>query len=770
MSKIQVLDTVTIDKIAAGEVIERPASVVKELVENAIDAGATAIVVEIQEGGTSLIRIADNGWGIEKEEVPNAFWRHATSKIRSVEDLVHIGSLGFRGEALSSIAAVSQVELITKTKGQVFGTRYRINGGAEVDIEDTGARDGTTFLIRQLFYNVPARRKFLKTPMTEASHVGDLMTRLALSRPEISFQFINNGQSKLHSSGNGSLRDVIYHVYGRDIASNLLKAQLEAPGMRISGFLGKPIVSRGNRNFENYFINGRYVKNQIVSKAIEDAYKDFSMQHKYPFVALLMEIDGEGVDVNVHPAKLEIRFHNQQEVYNRVFEAVSQGLHREELIPHVELDVPGENTRKDSGEYQRNGGNTGGRRVEGSAGGIRKAEGNPETGRGEEKLPFEGLERLSGASGNCRESVPGSGNTQTLGGIPKSGASQTEGYVPESGVSRTGGYMSGSGASHNSARVPNEKLSRGLEEDRGSGKNSGFDAGVGTSKPVLPPPSERDLDYFMEKMRMRVKEYHSQRASAEVADRNGIFKPEIQSDRIRETVEYAKNLSRKQSDALSGGQASQTADAPKQLDFFEEKLLTREAKDEYHLIGQVFETYWLVEFRENLYIIDQHAAHERILYERTLKSMKTREFTSQMVSPPIILELSMQEADLLNRYRDQFTRIGFEFEDFGQESFAVRAVPDNLFCIAKKELLLQMLDDLADEVNRNLSPEIVDEKVASMSCKAAVKGNMKLSAAEVDALIGELLTLENPYHCPHGRPTIIAMSRRELEKKFKRIV
>ncbi len=298
MSKIQVLDTVTIDKIAAGEVIERPASVVKELVENAIDAGATAIVVEIQDGGISLIRIADNGCGMERKEVPNAFLRHSTSKIRSVDDLVHIGTLGFRGEALSSIAAVAQVELLTKTKEQTFGTRYRIHGGMEVDIEDTGARDGTTFLIRQLFYNVPARRKFLKTPMTEASHVGDLMTRLALSHPEISFQFINNGQSKLHSSGNGSLRDVIYHVYGRDIASNLLRTKWEAPGMRISGFLGKPIVSRGNRNFENYFINGRYVKNQIVSKAIEDAYKDFSMQHKYPFVALLMEIDGEGVDVN----------------------------------------------------------------------------------------------------------------------------------------------------------------------------------------------------------------------------------------------------------------------------------------------------------------------------------------------------------------------------------------------------------------------------------------------------------------------------------------
>ncbi len=687
MSKIQVLDTVTIDKIAAGEVIERPASVVKELVENAIDAGATAIVVEIQEGGTSLIRIADNGCGIEKEEVPNAFWRHATSKIRSVEDLVHIGSLGFRGEALSSIAAVSQVELITKTKGQVFGTRYRINGGTEVDIEDTGARDGTTFLIRQLFYNVPARRKFLKTPMTEASHVGDLMTRLALSHPEISFQFINNGQSKLHSSGNGSLRDVIYHVYGRDIASNLLKAQLEAPGMRISGFLGKPIVSRGNRNFENYFINGRYVKNQIVSKAIEDAYKDFSMQHKYPFVALLMEIDGEGVDVNVHPAKLEIRFHNQQEIYNRVFEAVSQGLHREELIPHVELDVPEGKFRKESGDDKRQEGST-----------------------SSKHLPFERLKRTADtALADCQKSVPK------------------------------------------------------------------------PAKQTLPPPPERNLDYFMEQMQKRVLAYHSQRSSAEVADRNGLFKPELQSDRIRETVKFAKKLNEtRPSAAENGGQPSkeskavksggQALDEPKQLDLFEEKLLTREAKDEYHLIGQVFETYWLVEFHEKLYIIDQHAAHERILYERTLRSMRMREFTSQMITPPIILELSMQEAELLKQFMEHFTRIGFEFEDFGQESFVVRAVPDNLFSIAKKELLLQMLDSLSDEVNRNLSPDLIDEKVASMSCKAAVKGNMRLSAAEVDALIGELLTLENPYHCPHGRPTIIAMSRRELEKKFKRIV
>lgn len=668
MNKIQVLDSVTIDKIAAGEVIERPASVVKELVENAIDAKATAIVTEIQEGGISLIRIADNGYGIGQEDVRNAFLRHSTSKIRSVDDLVHIGSLGFRGEALSSIAAVSQVEVITKTKDQTFGTRYRIAGGKEEELDETGARDGTTFMIRQLFYNVPARRKFLKTPMTEASHVGDLMMRMALSHPEISFQFINNGQSKLHSSGNGNLKDVIYHVYGREIASNLLAADYEVPGIKITGFLGKPIISRGNRNFENYFINGRYVKSNIISKAIEDAYKDFSMQHKYPFVVLHIKIDGEHVDVNVHPTKMELRFNNQQEVYNTIYAAVDRGLHAEELIPHVEVDVP---------------------------------------------------ERAASRGDSARENTPA---------IPK---------------------------------IPDAKTVTSLKNSKPS------DA-----------PKVRDLDYFMAKMKKRVQAYHDRSSSAEVADQTKIYKPETQADRIRERVQYAKNDQKQDNVPMTPKYTrgdtedilANTPEPPKQLNLFEEKLLTREARSEYKLIGQVFDTYWLVEYHDNLYIIDQHAAHERVLYERTLKSMKTREFTSQMLSPPIILDLSMQEMELLNQYMDQFTRIGFEFEEFGQESYAVRAVPDNLFSIAKKDLLLQMLDSLSDEINRNLSPDLIDEKIASMSCKAAVKGNMKLSAAEVDTLIGELLTLENPYHCPHGRPTIIAMSRRELEKKFKRIV
>lgn len=651
MSKIQVLDPVTIDKIAAGEVVERPASIVKELAENAIDAGATAITVEIEEGGISYIRIADNGCGIEREEVPSAFLRHSTSKIRTVDDLIHIHSLGFRGEALSSIAAVSQVELITKTAEETFGTRYRIAGGKEEGLEETGAKDGTTFVIRQLFYNTPARRKFLKTPMTEASHVSELMTRMALSHPEISFQFINNGQSRIHTSGNGSLKDVIYHIYGREIAMNLIEIQTEAGDVKISGFLGKPVISRGNRNFENYFINGRYVKNQIVSKAIEDAYKDFTMQHKYPFVALQITMPGEEVDVNVHPAKLEIRFQNQQAVYNAVYEAVDRGLRKEELIPQVKLEEPKEIPRAD---------------------------------------------------------------------------------VPSP------------------APAPMSKKE--------------------TKPPQAPAKEERNLDYFMQKMKERVAAYHNRESSAEVAAKDQIFRPLQQADRIREAAVYA-NLSsvgekaEKKMENKTGEQ-----EPPRQMDLFEEKFLDREIRAEYHLIGQVFDTYWLVEFQDNLYIIDQHAAHERVLYERTLKSMKTREYTSQMISPPVILDLGMQEAALLREYMDRFLRIGFEIEEFGQDSFAVRAVPDNLFSLAKKDLLLQMIDSLSDEVSRKLSPELIDEKVASMSCKAAVKGKMKLSAAEADALIGELLTLDNPYHCPHGRPTIIAMSRRELEKKFKRIV
>lgn len=690
MAHIKVLDQITIDKIAAGEVIERPASIVKELVENTIDAGADHVTIEIEDGGVTLIRITDNGCGIAREDVRNAFLRHSTSKIEHVEDLAHISSLGFRGEALSSIAAVTRTELVTKLKDDVLGTRYVIEGGKEISFEETGASDGTTFQVRQLFYNVPARRKFLKTAMTEAGHVQDLLTRLALSHPEVAFRFLNNGQEKLRTSGSGKLKEVIYSIYGREITANIQEIDFEKQGIHITGFIGKPVITRGNRNFETFFVNGRYVRSNMISKAAEDAYKDFKMQHRFPFFVLHFQVDGGKVDVNVHPTKMELRFQDQQTVYDAVYEGIHRSLLGEELIPQV--SVP-----------------------------------------------------------DAAEVLP---------------ATQEKAAAKP--------YVS---------------------DNPGKKEPSPF---------LLKPKTEkreevRDEDYFIRKMRERVQSYHDRASSAEVKEKSDIFRKntENQCAKIEQAVKHTKdsrdhvipdkNISgsvkaplkvKEESNYFTDPsrksdlsfEADKTLSGPKQLDFFEEKLLKRDIKAEYKLIGQVFDTYWLVQFHDNLYIIDQHAAHERVLYERTLKEMQNREFTSQYISPPMILTLSMQEEELLKNHMDRFTKIGFEIEHFGGEEYAVRAVPGNLFGIAKKELFIEMLDSLADGLTTSMSPDLIDEKIASLSCKAAVKGNNRLSAQEVDTLIGELLLLKNPYHCPHGRPTIIAMSKRELEKKFKRIV
>ena len=579
MPHITVLDQSTINKIAAGEVIERPSSVVKELLENAIDAQATAVTVEIRDGGISYIRVTDNGCGIPKEEVPLAFLRHSTSKIKSVEDLFTVSSLGFRGEALSSIASVAQVELITKTSEQLSGTRYQIEGGVERSYEEVGAPDGTTFLVRNLFYNTPARQKFLKTAQTEGSHVAALVEKIAMSHPDISIRFIQNNQNRLHTSGNHNLKDIIYTVFGREIAANLLPVESEQEVLQVHGFAGKPVIARSNRSFENYYINGRYVKSGLIGKAIEDAYKPFMMQHKYPFVLLHISIEPEYLDVNVHPTKMELRFRNGEQVYQMIFQAISQALSHKELIPQVDL-----------------------------------------VKREEEKA---------------------------------------------------------------------------LEEAQ--------------KKAPHPEPFE---------------------------------------------------VKRK-----ATGQAEQ----PQQLDLFEEKLLEPKNRIRHKLIGQLFDTYWLVEFNEHLYIIDQHAAHEKVLYEKTMRTLKTREFTSQMLNPPIILTIGSTEEVLLKKYMKYFQEIGFEIEPFGGREYAVRAVPDNLFSVAKKELLMEMIDDLSEDAGARTA-DMIHDRVATMSCKAAVKGNNHLSFAEADHLIDELLNLDNPYACPHGRPTIISMSRYELEKKFKRIV
>ena len=666
MGNITLLDQATIDKIAAGEVVERPSSVVKELVENAIDAGSTAITVEIKDGGISFIRISDNGCGIDPSDIKTAFLRHSTSKIRSVEDLLTISSLGFRGEALSSISAVSMVELLTKTKDSICGIRYVIEGGKEKSMEEAASPDGTTFFVRNLFYNTPARKKFLKSSMTEAGYIHELMIRLALSHPEISFKFINNGQTKLHSSGNHSLKDVIYQVYGRDISNNLVEIDAQENGVHIKGYIGKPSVFRGNRNFETYFVNGRYIKSNIIAKGIEDAYKGYLMQHQYPFCVLQFEMDGSDLDVNVHPTKMELRFSNQQTLYDFVFRTVREGLERKEYIPQVTVEEPKKPVVK---------------------------------------TPVTPVQKTV---------------TKTL-------VTPVQKPVPKPAV------------------TPIQKPET-LEPAK---------------KPVT--PQERNLDYFLAQMRERVKvDYANREKKENKSPYQQKFEQKTQMVREERPKPEPKPEVKKEEKPVAVSE-------PQQMELFDKKLLAEESIKEHKIIGQLFDTYWLVEFDEKLFIIDQHAAHEKVLYERTLKGLKNKEHTSQMLNPPMVISLSMQEEALLKKYMQQFTDLGYEIEHFGGMEYQICAVPGNLYNINKKELFIEILDNLNELSGRN-NPELILEKIASMSCKAAVKGNMKLSRMEMESLIKELLTLDNPYQCPHGRPTIISMSKYEIEKKFKRIV
>lgn len=625
MEQIHVLDENTINQIAAGEVIERPASVVKELTENAIDAMATAITIEIKEGGISLIRITDNGAGIPKEDIPTAFLRHATSKIQTAEDLLSIGSLGFRGEALSSIAAVSMVELITKTKSSIMGCRYEITGGTpKNDIEDVGVPDGTTFIVRNLFFNTPARKKFLKSAMTEAGYISDIVERMALSHPEIAIRFINNGRHILNTSGNGNLKDVIYQIFGREITSNLLEVHFSAPNIQIEGFIGKPLISRGNRNFENYFINGRFIKSMIINKSIEEGYKNFMMQHKYPFTALQFQIEPELIDVNVHPSKMELRLRNADEIYPEIVKLIHETLEGKNLIVEVKAEeekIPAPLKRE-----------------------VTKTPEIFETKRREkEKEP-----QIQTIQNTKLPENPKSTNSQEI---------QKEQQKPEILVS---------------------------------------------SPPIL-----------------------------------------------KEENDYRK---------------------PEQMTLFDDSFLSKEARTRTRIVGQVFETYWIVEYGEKMFIIDQHAAHEKVLFERTMKSLKAKENISQELNPPMILNLSLREGELVKKYHVEFARAGYEIEEFGGNDYAVHTVPYDLYKLAREDMLMEMIDTLADDGNIRGGSELIMERIASMSCKAAVKGNNRLSIREANTLIDELLTLDNPYHCPHGRPTIISMSKYELEKKFKRIV
>lgn len=610
---IKVLDSVTINKIAAGEVIERPSSVVKELVENAIDAKATAVTIEIKDGGISFIRITDNGQGFEKDDIPVAFLRHSTSKIRSVEDLMTVSSLGFRGEALSSISAVSQIELITKTHESLMGTRYVIEGGKEKQIEAVGCPDGTTFIVRNLFYNTPARRKFLKTPVTEGNYIAELVEKLAMSHPDMSFRFISNNQNKLHTSGNGNIKDIIYHIYGRDISANLLPVSYNSEHLKIDGFIGKPVVNRGNRNFENYYINGRFIKSNIINKAIEESYKSFMMQHKYPFTALHFTIDQNLLDVNVHPTKMELRFSNGEEIYNVVLDVILKALTHKEFIPDVTL------FEKENKEAPK----------------PPKAMRIPE--------PFE-VKRQ-------KETVQAETIKPTVTMLPKT-------------------------------EVP----------------------------PVAP---------------------------VILKESSGYNRPRVEPVQI---VKAEQN----------------------------QFLLDEKNIPKHKIIGQVFSTYWIVEFEDKLYIIDQHAAHEKVLYERIMAKYKENKADSQNLMPPVVITLGSTDIETLNEHMEHFAELGYEIEEFGGKDYAIKAVPMELFGLNEKDVFMEILDELSSGNHKTVTS--VTDRMATIACKAAVKGNNRLSEQEARTLINELMELENPYNCPHGRPTIVSMSKYDLEKKFKRIV
>lgn len=645
MAKIQLLDQKTIDNIAAGEVIERPASVVKELVENAVDAKANAVTVEIKDGGMTLIRVTDNGIGIPKDQVKTAFLRHATSKIRSVEDLLSVSSLGFRGEALSSISAVAQVELVTKTAESFSGVSYKIYGGEEEAFDDIGAPDGTTFLVKNLFYNTPARRKFLKNATTEAGYVEQMMVHIALSHPEISFKFIHNNKNKIYTSGNGKVKDIIYHIYGRDVAGALIPIEAQNEDVKVTGFVAKPYVSRGNRNYESYFINGRYIKSSIIYKAIEEGYRTFTMKHRYPFVCLDFKIDQELLDVNVHPTKMEIRFRNGREIYELVVDAVRAALLQKDLVQDVLKETP-------------------------------KKKELPKTKEVKKPEPFEVNRRKEEV-----QKVDQQGQ-----------AVQQQVEKQRQGVQQQ-------------IEKPSHPVKKTLTASEPS-KN--------TKKPTY-----AGLNYNTQK-----KEF-----------------PQYKTDEL----------------------------SSNQMTLREDPVFSVQARPDRKILGQLFKTYWLIEYEDQLFIMDQHAAHEKVNYERLMKNFKEKEIYSQRLEPPMVVTVSMTEAEALTRYKDAFAGLGFTIESFGGNEYCIREVPANLYGIGERDLFMELLDAVSQE-NGTLDTEVIASKIATMACKMSIKGNQRVSLMEVEHLLDELMKLENPYQCPHGRPTIIKMSKYEIDKKFKRIV
>lgn len=717
---IKLLDQYTIDKIAAGEVIERPGSVIKELVENSIDAGATAITIEIKEGGMSFIRITDNGCGISKEEVPVAFLRHATSKLQTADDLLKIASLGFRGEALSSIAAVARVELITKQEDALTGTRYQIHGGKEISNEEIGAPLGTTIVVRNLFYNTPARKKFMKTPATEGSYIYDLVCRMAMSHPDVSFKFIMNGTDKLFTSGNGRLKEIIYHIYGRDITNNLLEIHAANDQVKITGYLAKPSISRGNRSFEDYYVNQRYIKSNILTKAIEDAYRTFVMVHKFPFTVINFEIDPSLIDVNIHPAKRELKFINEPDMYDFTYISVRKALLFKELIPTV---TPGKDKRPETLAERKVE-----KRPEPFETNRRATELPPQPTRpAQQKKPSMPMQPAnSGISAQPTPTMTSGALGQTASSIMQSKPDRTV-QTDVSNIQAKSEQPTPSVTMENRSSSPVEI--QYLKGDNQSGKNITNNMVAENIVPYLTQPAKTALN------------------------------PAEASVQTNETSEQKK-------------QEPITSEAKikyEQMDMFEDKFLTPEAKKKHRIIGQLFKTYWLIEYEDKFFIMDQHAAHEKVKFEELMANYKNKTVIPQYLMPPAIVSLSGTESEFLRENLEFFQNLGFQIEGFGGKEYKLSAVPANLFGLDGRELFLEFIGELSENGQKQTIDTFIS-KLSTMACKAAIKGNTSISFKEADSLIDQLMKLENPYTCPHGRPTLISMTETELEKKFKRIV
>ena len=696
---IHILDQKTIDKIAAGEVIERPASIVKELVENSIDAQADRVTVEIKDGGISMIRVTDNGVGIPVEEVQKAFLRHATSKLETIEDLNGVETLGFRGEALSTISAVTQTEMITKTHEALTGIKYVIHGGAEIECKEIGAPDGTTIVSRNIFYNTPARLKFLKSSMTEGSYINDLMSHIALSHPEVSVTLINNGKTVVDTAGNGKLKDTIYTLYGRDITGSLLPVDYREGELRVYGFIGKPFLNRGNRGFENYYVNGRYIKSQIVNRAIEEAYKTYIMQHRFPFTVLFLELPGDECDVNVHPTKREFKYRNEKALFSVVFHGIFEALKEKTHIPDMNTDY---GTRDKA--YR----------------------GNPqmlkEAGTGY------CTDNSKAQAGDSAESLKAGTIAHTE--PPKTGTGDhVESPKPSSAQKDTANQLRQQAA-------PFPVSQTGRDSSMGSGRSAtekSSSSASGSSYSILEALMPKDF-------REKLKEQEEERQAAEARE-----------SRRLEELEQEK--------AASYRQAALT----------DSEFLSKEAEPEITVIGQLFRTYWIMEYKECLYLMDQHAAHEKVNYERFLKEFKTRTIHSQRIFPPKLFTLTAAEKTAVLNSLPLLEKTGFELEDFGGNEVRLSALPANLLGLSGEDVFAELVSYISSGIE-GVTEEIFVHKLATMGCKAAIKGNQRIAFPEIQALMKELLSLDNPYTCPHGRPTIIRMTKEELDRKFKRIV